>query len=404
MIETKNTRHKIPVLFLILSLAAISLPLSAQVRPLKMEFYKKFAAPNQQVKVMSDKFVVHEVAANQVMAPANSVITLTYANKLSRPEEATRKVLKSKLSPGADLSRFKEIPELHVETAANGDQKAYSIMFTSRQHLQYDFDSASFSSTVSFLLIEEPPSDADDGIRKPIPLEVTSDAHHRITPSSFQINHLSIPSSDIRIVCHNVDDSVNVRVITKSNPTGYVTYLKVDPALEITASESWFQGYGVQDVPITVRFVGTTSRDSVTVSIGTNKGTISPNLLRMKYNQPATAMLRSEGVGHATISAKSALASSNTIKLRYSFPWIFIVASIVGGLVGGSIKFYFFSNRKKILKPLVGSIFIGIVGAVAYFVLGVNLLHVESSHNFNEFAVFGFSGLCALFGIRLKDN
>jgi len=382
----------------------------AQARPLNVQFFRKLGTPTQKVKVINDQAVVEHIAADQVLVKKNSVVTLTYGDKVSRPTADVKKQLAAKknllthLSPNFDLSRFRVIPEVHVETEANGEQKAYSIMFTSTQHLQYNFDSAFFSSTVSFLLIEEVPSDSSEDIKKPVALEVTSDAKHEIKPKSFQINHLSIPSSDIKVVCRNVEDSADVRVITRSNPKGYTAFLKIDPALEITPNNETVEGYGIQEIPLTVRFIGTTSNDSVMVGLATDKGTLSPNPVRMKYNQPAIVMLRTEGTGEAMVSAKSTRAASNVVVFHYSFPWIFILASIVGGLVGGLVKFYFFSNKKKVLKPVVGSILIGILGAAAYFVLGINVLHVQASHNFSEFAVFGFSGLCAVFGIRLKDE
>jgi hypothetical protein len=397
-------------LFLKLIFIVIPMGLFAQARPLNYMLLRKLKAPTQQVKVVNDHATVQEIAANQVVVTKNSALTVTYADKIARPDAEVKEQLASKkkiignLTPNFDLSRFRVIPELHVETEANGAQKAYSIMFTSIQHLQYNFDSAFFSSTVSFLLVEEALDDSSGSIKNPVSLEVTSDAKHEIRPKAFQINHVSIPSSDISVVCRNVQDSADVRVITKSNPRGYTTFLKIDPALEITPNLETVQGYGIQEIPLTVRFIGTTSKDSVMVSLVTDKGTLSPNPVRMTYNQPAIVMLRTEGTGQAMVSAKSTRAASNVAVFHYSFPWIFIIASIVGGLVGGLIKFYFFSNKKKVLKPVVGSILIGILGAAAYFVLGINLLHFQASHNFSEFAVFGFSGLCAVFGIRLKDE
>jgi len=52
------------------------------------------------------------------------------------------------------------------------------------------------------------------------------------------------------------------------------------------------------------------------------------------------------------------------------------------------------------LATTAGSLSIGLLGALAYFVLGINLLSIEFSSTFNEFAVFGISALIAFFGIR----
>ncbi|NBC64468.1 MAG: hypothetical protein GVY07_02240 [Bacteroidetes bacterium] len=57
------------------------------------------------------------------------------------------------------------------------------------------------------------------------------------------------------------------------------------------------------------------------------------------------------------------------------------------------------------MATTIGSLSIGLIGALAYFVLGINLLSIEFSSTFNEFAVFGISALIAFFGIRkLKSD
>jgi hypothetical protein len=44
---------------------------------------------------------------------------------------------------------------------------------------------------------------------------------------------------------------------------------------------------------------------------------------------------------------------------------------------------------------------IGIIGAIAYYGLGVNLLGISLSAGLNELAVLALSALCAYFGISV---
>jgi len=67
--------------------------------------------------------------------------------------------------------------------------------------------------------------------------------------------------------------------------------------------------------------------------------------------------------------------------------------------LGGAVKI-FQSEEKKYLKSLIASVLIGLLVAILYYVLGLNLLDVKVSSTFNEFAVLGFSGLGALIGIK----
>jgi hypothetical protein len=81
---------------------------------------------------------------------------------------------------------------------------------------------------------------------EPVKIEVNSDEVTFINPGSFEINHLSIPSSNVELIADNVNDSASIKVITVSNPSGYTTYLKVKPSLELSSNRNKMQGLGIQ--------------------------------------------------------------------------------------------------------------------------------------------------------------
>src|SRR5437764_9574613 len=105
----------------------------------------------------------------------------------------------------------------------------------------------------------------------------------------------------------------------------------------------------------------------MTVSLSVSKGTVTPAALTLKYNTPQTVYLTSEGTGKTLISAKSSNLESNDLHLSYSFPWYFLLASILGGLLGGFLK-YFTGRRKNFsMRPIIGGVLAGLVGAMAYY-------------------------------------
>jgi hypothetical protein len=124
------------------------------------------------------------------------------------------------------------IPELHVEAdSGQADPIAYRIVFTSLQPLHYNDSLKKFTANLAFLLMNE--SGDNTAHIDPVKIEVNSDDATFIKPRSFEIDHLSIPSSDVELIADNVNDSASIKVITVSNPLGYTTYLKVKPSLEL---------------------------------------------------------------------------------------------------------------------------------------------------------------------------
>jgi hypothetical protein len=68
-----------------------------------------------------------------------------------------------------------------------------------------------------------------------------------------------------------------------------------------------------------VSFGGSKSSDSVSITFTPEKGTVSPNPLKMKYNETAIAYLRSEGMGKSLLIATANSIKSNPIPFTYTF-------------------------------------------------------------------------------------
>ncbi len=376
---------------------------NAQTTRLKSAVYKNYIRSGSTVKIQTlegerirntDTSVV-----NDIQLPANKKNVIKYENKIAVLDGASMQKFKEAGNTNAQNEEIKVIPELHVEPN-NGQAEAiaYRIIFTSLQPLRYNDSLKKFSAKLAFLLMRE--SGDNNAHIDPVKIEVNSDEVTSIKPGSFEISHLSIPSSNVELIADNVNDSASIKVITVSNPSGYITYLKVKPSLELSSNRSKLQGLGIQQIPITISFGGSKSSDSVSIAFSSQKGTVSPNPLKMKYNETATVYLRSEGTGKSLLTATANSIKSNPLYFTYTFPWPFLLATILGGLAGSFIKQNSQPTRKKITsKVILVGIVTGFIGAAAYYVLGINLLGLSFSAAFNEIAVFVISALFAYFGI-----
>jgi hypothetical protein len=329
---------------------------------------------------------------------------LNLSRNISRVDTGIMNQINPAILAGIDKQNIFSFPELHVENTGSSDSDAGQIVYqpviTSLKPLVFDRISNAFTSTLSFLLLSQDQSSGD--ISSPMPIELHSDFLDNYQPSNqLQIGHLNLPSTNVDISARNVRDSVQIRIVTEANSDGYVTYLKVEPSLDLFTERKRLQGLGIQQIPIQLTWRGSSSDEPKIVNISSSKGAVTPNSVELSYNQPSVVYLRSEGIGNASLTASTTGSQSNTLQIRYIFPWVFLLFSIAGGFLGGTAKYFTLSEKpKSFLTTTIGSLTIGLLGALAYFVLGINLLNIEFSSTFNEFAVFGISALIAFFGIR----
>ena len=343
---------------------------------------------------------VETAAAASFQFKANETYVIrTDDKKINSPDESAYNKMNPEVKSMFALKDIQVLPEKFVQTGAvEGSELIYSIGFESRRPLEYVFSARQFLGSMKFFLISESPS-GNEQLTEPVLIEIVSDDIDAIDPVSREIDHVSIPLTEIALQGPDLSDSAQVKIITKSNPKGYETFIKVEPAIEMKSSRRSFQGLGVQKIPISVRVMGSSARDSVKVSFNVEQGTVIPNAVYVHYQSPSIVELRSEGLGTAKLTT-SAIFTSNELEFQYIFPWLFILMAIAGGVIGGLAKYFTNQEKLTLLKSLLKGVVMGFFGAVVYYVLGFSLLEFEVSDIFNEFAVLGFSALVAFFGVR----
>src|ERR1051326_2291955 len=242
---------------------------SQTMRTLKPGVYQNFIKSNALVKIKTiEGGKVKDTSSavlNSFSFPINKKKVVQYEDKISAIDRASYQKLKAtSLLPYA-AEDIKIIPELHIEPhPGQAEDVAYRIMFTLEQPLHYNDSLKRCIGQLGFLLMSE--SGNNDPPGEPVSIEVLSNEVSSIKPESFKIDHVSIPSARVELIADQVNDSASVKVITASNPNGYITYLKVEPVLEIFSAQTTLQGFGIQQVPVTARFVGSNSSDSAQVS------------------------------------------------------------------------------------------------------------------------------------------
>lgn len=333
------------------------------------------------------------------------VKSIKYSDKIQEVSREEEIQYKNKLPLNFPIDKIKIIPEYHIEVPENGVPGEDSLIFVpfliSQKPLIYDTENEKlYKSVLSFILYSEAGEDTQK-IKNPVHLEINS-SRLNSEPQKFTIDHLNLPSKDITVFTKEALDSVDLKIVTGNAPGGYTFYLKVDPFLRLYSEDDDIQGFGIEEAKFEVQFRGSTSPEEELITIRSSAGEVEPSSFTLAYNESKIVKVRSQGLKDIVVSASvstsgnAPIPDSNTLVFKQKFPYIFLGFALFGGILGVLIRVGIEGVKKFPARMMMSGILMGILGSLAYYVLGINLLELEVSATFNEFAVLTFSALCSL--------
>lgn len=393
---------------LILGMLLISNSVFSQISKRQTEYVKKTVpTSNTQIKMVvlddNNKAISTDTATlNQLQVPEKEKFIIQYDTKINEVKESqlSPKLTEAFITP----KEWKIVPEILSSKQKGSDAIiAYQIYFTSVQPFKYDQDSMTFKGKLGFVLIDIADGSIVKDLNEPAYIEVNSEEIDQIRPEKLSVAHLNLPSSEITLSEKHGSDSLKLKIITKNNLAGYDTYIKVEPTLKISSETNNIMSLGVEKALIDVRMIGSSTEDSVLVSFSSESGEFIPDQLTLKHNELKKVELRSGyKLGNVQVSAigkgaQSTNYESNRFEIKYVFPWLFILFSMAGGIVGSVIRF-----RKKIsLKKVLLATIDGLAACIIYFILKVPIPQLGELESFGA-VVFGvgiLGGFATITGI-----
>jgi len=292
------------------------------------------------------------------------------------------------------------LPELYyAKVAGTNEQLSYRILFIDSAPLRYNFGKEVFEGSIRFLPVEVNESVNSQPFQKT--LSVPEDIFISFGSESIpiRITQINWPPLNVAVTSAYARDSVEVKVLTVSNPFGYPKNLRVEPAIILTSTRTLIQGLGIQTLPVHVALKGVSSCPPVPVTIETSLGTVNSANLTLSSDEPHEIILRSESLGVINLKVINANYRSNSITVQAVFPWIFLLLAILGGLIGSLGKNLVGRMKITLRRLALGSI-VGLIAAVAYWGLGIVLIGFSvETRGLNEAMVFGLGLLAGYFGL-----
>ncbi len=292
------------------------------------------------------------------------------------------------------------VPELYyAKESVTGLQIAYRILFIDAAPLKYDFARKLFEGSIRFIPLEVNNEGTSQSGQKKLsnPEEIL--VSYGTISKPLQIQSINWPPLDISVQSVEALDSVEVKILTVSNPLGYPKKLGVEPAIVLSSARTRIQGMGIQTIPVHISLKGVSGNKAIPLGIETSLGSLDSSRIVVVGDQPTIVNLRSESIGNIEIKAVNQKYRSNVLELKAVFPWLFLLLALLGGLIGALGKNLLGKNKVRFRPLAMGSI-LGLIAAVAYWGLGIVLIGFSiETRGFNEAMVMGLGLLAGYFGI-----
>lgn len=371
----------------------------------KFPVLEKLVIPKQNMQLQADIQVFNEVRDTTSRKAMLEYFQLKPNERKAvvRTGDIISRIDSPVVKPGQinpDRSEVFMLPELYyARVEGTNEQISYRILFIDAGPLRYNFETALFEGSIRFLPVEV----TDSGKIKPVKktLSVPEEIIVSFDPESIpiSISEVNWPPREVSIKASDPIDSLEVRILTMSNPAGYLKNLRIEPAILISSVRKTIQGMGIQTLPLHVTLKGVSKFSPLHVGIETSLGTIDSANLMLTGGRPGKVILRSESLGTIEVKVVNAGYRSNSIIIEAVFPWLFLLLAILGGFIGGLGKNLLGRKKLTIRSMTLGSIF-GLIAAFAYWGLGIVLIGFSiETRGLNEAMVFGLGLIAGYFGL-----
>lgn len=261
-------------------------------------------------------------------------------------------------------------------------------------------DGNHFAGELRLGVVDRAEPTATRSLPQQVMVQVTGDLD-TISPATVVLAHTNLPFEIVALSAAAPDGpSVALRFRPSFAASETPTTIAVRrPTVHLQVSPAAIDGFGLQEATVTARLDGLPSAEGRSISLTTDRGHLAATSLTLDSLGAATTTIRSIGAGRANMVAHSAFADSQPQAIDFRLPWLFLIASVLGGALGAGIRAG--SGRqgpsRRLARTAVVGALIGILVAAAWAV-GVNLTGVRPAVNVGEAAVFVTAGIGGYLG------
>jgi hypothetical protein len=368
--------------------------------------------PNKVTAAAGPQAPVVNVSGSKVVAAATSgVMTPTSPATLQivKTSPAEDKLLASAIagkdqfraalsSPASSLITLPDVVRLSQEGAPTLQVKPFIFV---NQPLQRDNATGMYKGELLIGVAEI----ADTGVTKqlPTPLLFQIVGAARSDPARILVDSTSPPFRPVDVWL-SAAQGAKLLVVSMFDHAGTQIALPVASELDVDTGNGRIAGFGVESTHITVSLNNVADAPGRMVTLHVDpSGYLDQTKLTLDDKGVAETELRSGSIGTAQIRATSPGLAPISAIVTYTFPFLTIAASILGGLLGAGVSLFTTPGEgNSAMRRLLGASLYGILVFVAY-VIGINLLPVTAKVSVGALATFAISALGAWVGPNVAN-
>ena len=265
-----------------------------------------------------------------------------------------------------------------------------------------EFTGTTFRGSVALGLVDTLQPGRTVTLPVPIWFHLSAEAG-AVNPADVPIRHTSLPPSAAVVTATAPGDSLRVLIQPALTLTPITTWLAVHRTLlTVEPATVRITGFGLASTELHVTMpasVGAARRDVV---LSARRGAPDPSVLTIAAGETGRSTIRSSGVGRDTITATSGPLRSAPLELVYGWPFLFLAAALLGGIVGSVMDCEAIRRRGTPASRrafVVSGVAAGLFAAVA-IVIGLNVTGVDLPQTSGEAVVFVVAVLGTVLGLR----
>lgn len=231
-------------------------------------------------------------------------------------------------------------------------------------------------------------------LERPVKLLIRADADE-IAPAEIEIKQLGEPVPVV-IGVRNPVPPFRVSARTLLDDGDVIDMPVSRPSLTIEPARSGIDGFGLGKTLLQVQAMGLDHPEHFSVALRTTLGEISPTPITLAADGRASAELRSESAGTATIHVSGDPMQDAQVTVEFVTPWRTLLAALLGAVTGWFLRT---RGRSRSARSAMLAVATSAVLLVAYM-LGIHWLQWAPSAQAGEALAFFVSAMGAYLGLQ----
>jgi hypothetical protein len=300
----------------------------------------------------------------------------------------------------AQGSALVPLPDVYRQLAADGTELLLKP-FVIPQRLRLDSATGLFVGAIKVGVQEIGGPAPRKTLSAPIPFQVLQP--DIATPEQLDVEKSGLPLGTIRIATDNIANGLIVTVASPFNPEGVPFAMPLAPTFGIGVTKS-IDGFGLEEAPVLIRTSGLLNPKGRRVFVTVDgPARAKSQSLQLDEEGQANTTIRSTSNGEATVTASLDGFRDVEAKVKVAIPWVTLVATLLGGFLGGLARLLPDSGRQSssaLLYSLIVAIIVGIL-VFALYAVGVRVLPFRPSVEIGATFVFIVAAMGAYLGSRI---